>query len=896
MKFGKKLEDEAIPEWSLKYINYKYLKKLISKIPPLEHSPDDPSVIITPLTVEEKEFLAALTVEVRKVEDFYFLQLNQNKERKDLIVRQVEKLFDVEKLKVAFENTENNFQKKKKMISSEKHPDELLEEDERGSRKLAEDSSRWKRKFSISSVNLVNQNDRAIRQSTRLQASSAHDHLLMASQGHLPTTSSAKSAPGTFPDDPSSALKKSSSWTEGDFRQVQRLKGEGPLTIENEEGADLADDSGSEKSLEAKPGARKSSPAPRPAPPAPSSSSAKHSSGRMHLAMDNLRKALLELYRSVELLKEFRELNILAFKKIVKKFEKNTRRQLRETLLHKFVVTEFFNAGDELTLLFSSIEHLYELYFTEGNRSRAMKELRTIGLESLQSKQSGYENLLVGFFCGINLMFLLIIYQILCYDTNAIAPIAHHRSGAQLDVMEGMFLIYFGLGLPVLIANLVIVNMYVWDLFKINFRLVCGVSPRTSVSHYSVFVSVLATVYLSLVSVSLSGHLNHYFSPAAQVWLVLLIMLVLVSNSLRLYQSSRVWMGVLTWRIVSAPLYPTLFKDFFVADQLVSIGPFYQALGLLLDISFNGVDGLDMSGSLPFTWYIAFLPMLPFYWRAMQCIRRYVDGLKVKAGPTQLINCSRYSLGLAVLLLSTLQTVYAQEKALVYVTMAVRIAYSVFSYYWDIYMDWGLGQGRWIQATRLSPSNNPNPSPNPSGRSNDNDNEGGGKPGKLIVYPPWVYVFVIVTDGLTRFLWLPFSVLGLYEVKPKHVYFALGLIEVLRRFQWNFIRVEIEHIHNCEKLRVTEEVEFFHAQDLFVTADGDDHLAEQGLWHHVLGHLLGVTSLVNERIASALQLRQRRLHRTESVPSELQDTVTVHSLHSHSSQVTLTHPKNNPSP
>lgn len=110
MKFGRRLEQEAVAEWASKYINYKLLKKLIQKIPPRvsyqsleELSPDENQNVddlstnpaTTPLSSEEKEFLSNLNSELQKVENFYFEQLKDGQLRKELIVKQIEKLREI---------------------------------------------------------------------------------------------------------------------------------------------------------------------------------------------------------------------------------------------------------------------------------------------------------------------------------------------------------------------------------------------------------------------------------------------------------------------------------------------------------------------------------------------------------------------------------------------------------------------------------------------------------------------------------------------------------------------------------------------------------------------------------------------------------------------------------
>jgi hypothetical protein len=128
-------------------------------------------------------------------------------------------------------------------------------------------------------------------------------------------------------------------------------------------------------------------------------------------------------------------------------------------------------------------------------------------------------------------------------------------------------------------------------------------------------------------------------------------------------------------------------------------------------------------------------------------------------------------------------------------------------------MDWGLGQGRMFYQSKV-------------------DEIGSSKHGKMIIYPFWVYVAVISINILARFLWLPFLLYQRnYNYSIEYGWYTLGLVEIFRRFQWNFIRVEIEHVHNCEKYQVTTEIALpFTSQDLFyhVDPDTEDHDEEDG--------------------------------------------------------------------
>ncbi|KAG7094754.1 hypothetical protein E1B28_005570 [Marasmius oreades] len=78
----------------------------------------------------------------------------------------------------------------------------------------------------------------------------------------------------------------------------------------------------------------------------------------------------------------------------------------------------------------------------------------------------------------------------------------------------------------------------------------------------------------------------------------------------------------------------------------------------------------------------------------------------------------------------------------------------------------------------------------------------------------------MITNVLIRFIWviyIPFS-------GPKSIYlsqFIAALLEVLRRCQWNFYRLENEHLGNMDQYRVTREVPLPYSLDDDAEDDDD---------------------------------------------------------------------------
>ncbi|KAF8652380.1 hypothetical protein AX16_004408 [Volvariella volvacea WC 439] len=82
------------------------------------------------------------------------------------------------------------------------------------------------------------------------------------------------------------------------------------------------------------------------------------------------------------------------------------------------------------------------------------------------------------------------------------------------------------------------------------------------------------------------------------------------------------------------------------------------------------------------------------------------------------------------------------------------------------------------------------------------------------------YYFAIVSNVIIRFIWL----LYIPEDGPNVLLrsFIIALLEVFRRWQWNFYRLENEHLGNVDQYRITREVPLPYTFDSTHDDDADD--------------------------------------------------------------------------
>ncbi|KAG0349493.1 hypothetical protein BG004_005155 [Podila humilis] len=190
-------------------------------------------------------------------------------------------------------------------------------------------------------------------------------------------------------------------------------------------------------------------------------------------------------------------------------------------------------------------------------------------------------------------------------------------------------------------------------------------------------------------------------------------------------------------------------------------------------------------------WITPFATALPPWFRFMQCIRRFKDTAEWFP---HLVNAGKYTASLVTLFVyfsfrhyggNTLKAVY----------IVLSIFTSSYTFMWDVYMDWGLFRfGKYGGAAYGHPFLRP----------------------ELVYSKKWVYYAAIVLDFVGRFSWVVrFMNLNVHVIVLS---FSLALVEVLRRWMWNFFRLENEHLNNCGQFRAIKDIPLpFH-----IHFEGDD--------------------------------------------------------------------------
>mmetsp|Transcript_1317 Transcript_1317/g.1178 ORF Transcript_1317/g.1178 Transcript_1317/m.1178 type:complete len:203 (-) Transcript_1317:46-654(-) len=166
-------------------------------------------------------------------------------------------------------------------------------------------------------------------------------------------------------------------------------------------------------------------------------------------------------------------------------------------------------------------------------------------------------------------------------------------------------------------------------------------------------------------------------------------------------------------------------------------------------------------------WY------LPFHIRFWQCINKWwTTG---DAFP-HLVNAGKY---FASIIMICANYFFGRDPSLRNYIIALTLFATVYSYIWDIVMDWGLMRDKRMLR-------------------------------KQILYPPSYYYFSSFTNLFLRFAWvlgfLPATYWPDFFRSVEGLTLALAVMEIYRRAQWSLFRLENENINNYEKYRTVLEI------------------------------------------------------------------------------------------
>ncbi|KAG9451385.1 hypothetical protein H6P81_011350 [Aristolochia fimbriata] len=486
-----------------------------------------------------------------------------------------------------------------------------------------------------------------------------------------------------------------------------------------------------------------------------------------------LKRAFVEFYQKLRLLKSYSFLNLLAFSKIMKKYDKIASRNASRSYLI-MVDNSYLGSSDEVTRLMERVEATFIKHFCNSNRSKGIRILRP------KAKRERHRTTFsLGFTAGCSIA--LIIALILVIRTRQILGTAEGTK-----YMDNMFPLYSVFGFIALHMLMYAANIYFWRRYRVNYPFIFGFKQGTELGYRQVFLlsTSLAVMALAGVLANLSMEIDPItktyktFTELVPLILVIIITLIIFCPFNIMFRSSRFFLLTCAFHCICAPLYKVTLPDFFLADQLTS--QVQTIRGLEFYICYYGWGDFKRRENTcsTYTVYNTFnfiVAVIPYWMRFLQCLRRAVEEKDIMQG----YNGLKY---FSTIVAVVMRTAYDLNKGLGWkVLAAVTSAIAALvSTYWDLVFDWGLlhkkSKNRWLRD-------------------------------KLLVPHRSVYFTAMVLNVILRFAWLQ-SVVN-FDVPFLHRKALVAIVaslEIIRRGVWNFFRLENEHLNNVGKYRAFKSV------------------------------------------------------------------------------------------
>lgn len=508
-------------------------------------------------------------------------------------------------------------------------------------------------------------------------------------------------------------------------------------------------------------------------------------------ARRQLKTAMQEFYRSIELLRSYSALNRTAFRKICKKYDKTTGRRISGYYMDVVDHTEFCNTdNNRLDIVATKVEDLYSNYFERGNRKHAIQKLRSTGVD----KTYYFATFRGGIFFGVAIPFFVEALYKGCLNL-----VEHKSPNTQylLQIWAGFFLILLFLLLFPLCG-------LVWTKYKINYTFIFEFNPTDHLDYRQFFEMPAFYFFLMSIFAWLTFYSYWESSFPAVYYPCIFLGVAVISFFMPIpifYWSARQWLIRALTRILFSGLYPVEFRDFFIGDILCSMTYPLSNVALFFCLyshewsrGFHGSYDPGHCGS-SHNRLMGFFNALPGIFRWLQCLRRYAD-----TGDwfPHLANMFKYSL--------TIMYYVAQSVWRINTTHGNRAFFIFFAtinatycYVWDICMDWSLME---FNSKNFLLRNN------------------------LTYKKKWPYYTAMVLDLILRFNWIWYAIFE-HQIQQKQlVSFFVALSEILRRFMWMFFRMENEHTSNVKRFRASRDVPLPYTVEALAYGSGSDQAVD----------------------------------------------------------------------
>ena len=238
--------------------------------------------------------------------------------------------------------------------------------------------------------------------------------------------------------------------------------------------------------------------------------------------------------------------------------------------------------------------------------------------------------------------------------------------------------------------------------------------------------------------------------------------------------------GLKVLRNVFFPGNSVSFSEIMLADALTSLSKVFKDVGVTIVAVFARTQGVAVveyheQGML----LVACLASLPALLRVRQCWVQFTGFSDPAAKILVALNIIKYCTAFPPIWLVAASALGYSHPALPMVTAAMSVINSIYSYLWDIMMDWGLIQLSMKKNAVCVCL----------------------RPRSLFFFPSFAYLLAAAVNLALRFSWMANQLEVFRGLHATQLVLLVELLEVFRRSIWNIFRVEWEIINKTMKER-----------------------------------------------------------------------------------------------
>ncbi|GAY36707.1 hypothetical protein CUMW_023970 [Citrus unshiu] len=377
-----------------------------------------------------------------------------------------------------------------------------------------------------------------------------------------------------------------------------------------------------------------------------------------------LRVVFIEFYQKLRLLKNYSFMNLAAFSKIMKKYDKITSTRASRSYM-KIVDNSYLGSSEDVTSLLEKVETTFISHFSNSNRKDGMKSLRPKG-----KKERHGVTFLSGFFSGCSIALLIaVVLRIEARDLMDKKEVYLHMLSYICSCTPQTYTSGGVIGSTI--------HLYLGTV--LSYREVFLLSTGLAVLALSSF---LANLHLDMGS-----RTEHYrkLTELVPLFSITIVIVIIFCPFDIIYRSSRLFFIKSATHCFFAPLYKVTLPDFLLADNITSQVQAIRSIELYICYYGLGESSQRQSKCHTHGIYNAFyfiVAIVPFWLRFLQCLRRLCEEKDAVHG----WNGLKY---LLIIIAVLIRTAFELKKGttwfvLALASSAVAVAMST---YWDIVLN-----------------------------------------------------------------------------------------------------------------------------------------------------------------------------------------------------------------